>query len=527
MSSEGKKPESDVEEGRNNVADLDNDAPSEDDGAAAASSLSREALDEVRQMPSESARQQDRHRPPPIRVEFASEASTRTGRRSLDIRPESFELPQRPAPRRSPSSPLSAATTPLSPNSPTPPVIHSPRTRNRGYSLRRQLFFRNATDQGDGTASGTLPSAKPPSPKASAQDLKSSTDNGETKDGTGITLDASAVPVISTQTKQDISTGVGCKERLQRMYIFELLRSLKKYISKMNEIPPSKDGRKIPLDASRTQPLVDERRNGPFIDNTIRSSRYTIWNFLPRQLIAQFSKLANFYFLCVSILQMIPQFSTTGTYTTIVPLLFFITLSISKEGYDDYRRYKLDKAENNREVEIFRRRKRDTTISTDLRQENSLESVGDADWVAVKWKDVAVGDIVRLERDGWVPADLLLLHSDGEAGIAYVETAALDGETNLKSKQALPDVAKCCSSPKGLASVLADISVEDPNPDLYNFEGKITIDGKTMPLTNSQIIYRGSIIRNTPTMYGLVIFSGEETKIRMKYEYPPLLQETY
>src|SRR5690606_28152175 len=156
--------------------------------------------------------------------------------------------------------------------------------------------------------------------------------------------------------------------------------------SKMNEIPPSKDGRKIPLDASRTQPLVDERRNGPFIDNTIRSSRYTIWNFLPRQLIAQFSKLANFYFLCVSILQMIPQFSTTGTYTTIVPLLFFITLSISKEGYDDYRRYKLDKAENNREVEIFRRRKRDTTISTDLRQENSLESVGDADWVAVKWK---------------------------------------------------------------------------------------------------------------------------------------------
>ncbi len=57
--------------------------------------------------------------------------------------------------------------------------------------------------------------------------------------------------------------------------------------------------------------------------------------FVPRQLVAQFSKVANFYFLTISILQMIPGLSTTGRFTTIVPLLFFVTVSMAKEGYDD------------------------------------------------------------------------------------------------------------------------------------------------------------------------------------------------
>ena len=48
-----------------------------------------------------------------------------------------------------------------------------------------------------------------------------------------------------------------------------------------------------------------------------------------------------------------------------------------------------------------------------------------------------VGEVVRVDKDSYFPADLLLLSSTNDDGIAYVETMNLDGETNLKIKKAL------------------------------------------------------------------------------------------
>lgn len=93
---------------------------------------------------------------------------------------------------------------------------------------------------------------------------------------------------------------------------------------------------------------------------------------------------------------------------------------------------------------------------------------------------------------------------------------ALDGETNLKSKQALPIISEQCDTPEKLGRFRAEMVVEDPNLDLYNFEGKVNVGDETKPLTNNQVVYRGSILRNTPAMTGMVIFTGEESKIRMK-----------
>lgn len=166
--------------------------------------------------------------------------------------------------------------------------------------------------------------------------------------------------------------------------------------------------------------------------------------------------------------------------------------------------------ENKRLTTVFRPDKKNIDLTTD-------SDILEESWVECKWADVRVGDVVRLERDEQVPADLIILHSTGLAGNAYIETMALDGETNLKTKQALPSVSKSCSNNESLATLEAEFVVEDPNLDLYNFEGKVTIAGDTVPLSNGQVVYRGSILRNTPTMTGLVIFTGEESKIRMKY----------
>ena len=199
---------------------------------------------------------------------------------------------------------------------------------------------------------------------------------------------------------------------------------------------------------------------------------------------------------------MIPGWSTTGNYTTIIPLSFFLSLSMAREGYDDWRRHRQDKVENNKDARV-------------LRSEKSADGHEEVKWMEKRWKHIRVGDIVKINRDEWIPADLILLYSAGENGIAYIETAALDGETNLKSRQALPPVTRHCHDEQSCAAFRGSVHSEDPNQDLYNFEGKITFDGETLPLSNTEILYRGSILRNTPYIYGFTVFTGKESKIRM------------
>ncbi|KAJ4359400.1 drs2 neo1 protein [Ascochyta clinopodiicola] len=329
-----------------------------------------------------------------------------------------------------------------------------------------------------------------------------------------------ALPLYNSGTKHQAN-----KKSIYAKRVGEFAEQARKFILRQHDIPPSLDGRHILLDPTRREPLIDERTTQPYVQNWIRSTRYSAWNFIPRQLVAQFSKLANFYFLVISILQMIPDLSTTGKYTTIVPLLFFVCLSIAKEGYDDLRRYRLDKAENRREAKVLR-----TSPSSghkgDLVDDGSVSSPEPDKllWETIKWQDIQVGDIIKLDRDDAAPADLALLHSSGENNVAFVETMALDGETNLKSKQTAASMSKVIRQQEDVARTTAEFVIEDPNRDLYSFEGRVKVGGKQAPLTLNEIIFRGSILRNTPDAVGLVIYSGEECRIRMNANKNPRIK---
>ncbi|KAF1957720.1 phospholipid-translocating P-type ATPase [Byssothecium circinans] len=430
------------------------------------------------------------------------------------------------SPHTSPLSPRSAIHSPLSPSS----------NRSRGYSLRSALFKKKVFDQTQTPESNIELEERAGSSRMQGGSGSWQTDGVGQEVGFGKTGTA-RVTVSSAQgsdpTKTTLSKGpialknydnwwqtkkkTGYAQRAR-----EWGTQAKKFALRIKDIPSSKDGRHIYLDPSRREPLIDERTTKPYISNWIRSTRYSAWNFVPRQLIAQFSKLANFYFLCISILQLIPGLSTTGMYTTIVPLMFFVTLSIAKEGYDDLRRYRLDKAENNRETKVLRA----TGRSSDHGEgsERGVPSVDEMNWETLKWQDLNVGDIVKLERDEAAPADLILLHTHGENSVAYVETMALDGETNLKSKQTTASMSKAIESQEDILACPAEVVVEDPNQDLYSFEGRVTVDGKTAPLTLNEIIFRGSILRNTPDAVGMVIYSGEECRIRMNANKNPRIK---
>ncbi|WYZ38535.1 hypothetical protein EsH8_III_000449 [Colletotrichum jinshuiense] len=303
-------------------------------------------------------------------------------------------------------------------------------------------------------------------------------------------------------------------EQLKKAYDVYIIQGL----LRQRPLPPSADGRHIPLDTSRkrSEALIDERTKKPYMNNFIRSSRYTIWSFLPKQLLFQFSKMGNFYFLVVGIIQAIPGLSTTGQWTTIAPLAVFVSLSMAKEGYDDYRRYLLAKTENlSRTLVLGERSKKSTARMRGRRGAETPSKTSDDGWTEIEWQDLKVGDVVKLQRDDDVPADIVLLHASGPNGTAYIETMALDGETNLKAKRASPTLAGRCQTMEGIKSCEATIVSEDPNLDLYRYDGRVTVKEETLPLSVDNVIYRGSTVRNTAEAIGIIVNTGEECKIRM------------
>ena len=100
--------------------------------------------------------------------------------------------------------------------------------------------------------------------------------------------------------------------------------------------------------------------------------------------------------------------------------------------------------------------------------------------------------------------------------MCFVETMNLDGETNLKHKQADKNVIKLSKDIESCCANLgnARIECETPNALLYKFEGNLHLqNGEVIPMGTDQILLRGSSLRNTEWVYGVCIFTGHETKI--------------
>jgi len=162
-----------------------------------------------------------------------------------------------------------------------------------------------------------------------------------------------------------------------------------------------------------------------------------------------------------------------------------------KEGLEDWRRFIQDMKVNNRKVSVHK---------------------GDGEFVYRHWEELCVGDVVKVEKDQFFPADLLMLSSSYEDGICYVETMNLDGETNLKVKRSL-EATLPLEEDESFKDFQAVIRCEDPNPSLYTFTGNFEYERQVYALDPFQILLRDSKLRNTSFIYGVVIFTGHDSKV--------------
>ncbi|KAL8692163.1 MAG: hypothetical protein Q9218_002759 [Villophora microphyllina] len=142
------------------------------------------------------------------------------------------------------------------------------------------------------------------------------------------------------------------------------------------------------------------------------------------------------------------------------------------------------------------------------------------------WKSIQVGDFVRLYNEDQIPADVVVLATSDPDGQCYVETKNLDGETNLKVRQAL-HCGRQMKHAKDCEKATFVIESEPPNLNLYQYSGvarwtqrnarKPEDPGSEMaePISINNLLLRGCSLRNTKWVLGVVVYTGRETKIML------------
>lgn len=249
---------------------------------------------------------------------------------------------------------------------------------------------------------------------------------------------------------------------------------------------------------------INSPQKQKFCTNHISTAKYNFISFLPKFLFEQFRRYANVFFLFIALLQQIPNVSPTGRYTTAVPLVFILLVSALKEIVEDFKRH----------------------IADDSVNKSIVLALRDGEWKGIKWTQVTVGDFVKITSGQFFPADLILLSSSEPQGMCYIETANLDGETNLKIRQGLPQTAEMLTT-KDLRTMSGYVECELPNRHLYEFTGNIKMNNlKTLPLSPDQILLRGAMLKNTTWVFGFVIYTGHETKLMMNSTAAPLKRST-
>ncbi|KAH8287609.1 hypothetical protein KR054_010752 [Drosophila jambulina] len=226
--------------------------------------------------------------------------------------------------------------------------------------------------------------------------------------------------------------------------------------------------------------------------NRIKSTKYTLITFLPQNLLEQFRRIANFYFLVMTIISLLID-SPVSPMTSLLPLVFVIAVTAAKQGYEDVLRYRTDNVVNASPVTVIR----------------------DGKEAIIKSEDVGPGDLVVVERDCDVPCDLVLLRSTDPHGKCFITTANLDGESNLKTLMVPRDLPTVDLSEM---HKLGMIECESPTTDLYSFNGKIELkgsEGRVLPLSAENVLLRGSRVKNTECVIGCAVYTGMITKLQL------------
>ena len=238
-----------------------------------------------------------------------------------------------------------------------------------------------------------------------------------------------------------------------------------------------------------------------YCDNSIRTSQYTLYSFLPLAIINQYKTPFNWFFLIQAIIDCIPSISSVNPVTTIMPVVIVLIISLIREAVEDYRKYSNDKLANETMVSVYK-------MPSFLKQKCSL---------------IKIGNIIKVRKEEMIPADLLIIKTSLSNGFCYMQTSNLDGETTLKPREAIYMTQKKLNAekPASFRRLLNPnddncyIEVDNPSKDIYQIEGTIFFNGEKTYFNSKNILLRGSRLKNVRYVYGVAIYTGKDTKLML------------
>jgi magnesium-transporting ATPase (P-type) len=179
--------------------------------------------------------------------------------------------------------------------------------------------------------------------------------------------------------------------------------------------------------------------------------------------------------------------------TAIGPFIFVIAVSLIREAIEDLKKTKYDRLYNN---------------SPTLLWQNSTNT-----FKKVKWKNVGVGNIIKVEKNEIIPCDILVIKSSAENGFCYLETTNLDGESALKPREAIIITNTMIERDDMLSNLRGVIEVDPPNNDIYTVEGTLFLESyERCYFDINNVLLRGGRLKNVEYVYGVVLYTGKDTK---------------
>ena len=218
----------------------------------------------------------------------------------------------------------------------------------------------------------------------------------------------------------------------------------------------------------------------------------------------------NIFFLLNTILSSIKIFSTKSTWSALSPFLIVVAIGLVLDGIEEIKRYRNDVKTNNTKVKVYKNKK--------LRN--------------IEWSKVKIGNLVKVKKEENIPADMLVIYSSNKEENFYLQTSKIDGETSLKERDALDYTQKLFlkknfkKNYENLKKLFQNfdeqgnpnciLEVEQPNKNIYEINGSIIFNGqqenkKYFNIKNVAI--RGAKLKNTEFIYGIIIYTGNDTKI--------------
>lgn len=203
--------------------------------------------------------------------------------------------------------------------------------------------------------------------------------------------------------------------------------------------------------------------------------------------------------------------STKSVESALIPFITVMGIGIVMELIEELKRYRNDLLTNKTKTKIYKNQK----------------------FINIEWSQIKVGNLIKVKKNEIIPADLFVICSSNKDNSFFLQTSNLDGESNLKQREVLKSTQKLFYKKKNKEENYIEkmlkgldengeencyIEVEQPNKHIYKINGNFIYNKNEknfFDIKNTAI--RGSILKNTNYIYGIVIYTGKDTKIMKNF----------